>query len=240
MPDTRGPKKPLNYTLVDDTKYLQSFTLSPHMMSPTEAATLSLRFQRREFLGKPFNENEDRDSIDMGLSAGYISFFTGDGGFFNLRYELNREVTDGKNWSNRGNKLAASLLYPLTEGLKVQAYFDAGKFTASMSQDAMPYLTLSGSIARDYTATNTWTASISGTYSDMISGGTIAWTGSFSGTDGKGGTVTGTFTNGAWNSGNGGWSADVNGTHPTGTMSGTNSQSGSSGTFTGSGSGTWQ
>lgn len=117
-----------NYTLVDDSRYLQTMTFSPshnHTLSPTQLATVSFKLQRKEFLSEPFNTNEDRDSVDMGLGVGYFSFFTGSGGFFNLRYELNREVADGKNWSYRGNKFIANILYPIGDDWRVQAYFDA-------------------------------------------------------------------------------------------------------------------
>lgn len=116
-----------NFTLVDETKYLQSFTLAPShnmFLSARELLAFSMKYQKKEFISEPFSADEDRDSTDIGFGAGYAVFFGGDGGFYNLRYEFNREVADGLNWSYRGNKFLANILYPFGDGYRAQVYAD--------------------------------------------------------------------------------------------------------------------
>lgn len=116
-----------NFTLADETKYLQSFTLTPShnmFLSARELLMFSMKYQKKEFISEPYSNDEDRDSTDTGLGAGYAVFFGDDGGFYTIRYEFNREVADGLNWSYRGNKVLANILYPFGEGWRAQAYAD--------------------------------------------------------------------------------------------------------------------
>lgn len=127
-------------------------------------------------------------------------------------------------------------------------------FNGSLSSSAF-YLTLSGTMSGNYsTASHTWTATITGTFSDLLTG-TQSWSGTFSGTDSNGQPVAadigvqpplcdcgplGTWTNGSVAPGT--WSSPISGTHQNGTFSGTISgttSGGSAGTFSGTGSGTW-
>lgn len=117
-----------NNTLVEDARYLDSVTFTPSynfMLGPERFGVISARVQKREFQKEPFSPNEDRDSLDTGLSFSCFRFFGGDGGFFNLKYEINKEDADGVNWTYVGNKASLSLLYPYSEKLKFQAFAEA-------------------------------------------------------------------------------------------------------------------
>lgn len=116
-----------NNTLVENALYLDSVTLAPswsHMRGANRMMTVSARLQKREFHSDPFSIEEDRDSVDYGLGAGYYRFFT-NGGFLSFKYEINRENSDGANWDYLGNRASVNVLYPMGERLKLQAFAEA-------------------------------------------------------------------------------------------------------------------
>ena len=116
-----------NNTVVDNASYLQSFTVSPayfRQYGPLALSSLSLRAQKKHYMTEPFSRQEDRDSLDIGLALAYFSFFKGGDAFWGLRYELNREDTDGENWDYTGNKGSFTLLYPFMERWKAQGYLE--------------------------------------------------------------------------------------------------------------------
>jgi tetratricopeptide (TPR) repeat protein len=115
------------YTLVENASYLHTTTLSPvyafsvrdvHLLQ----ASVKLQFKDYQKYTEGSDPDEDRDGVDYGAGVSYLYPIAGDAGFVNLRYELNREDTDGVNWGYLGNKLSAGALYPLSslrEGLKI-------------------------------------------------------------------------------------------------------------------------
>lgn len=116
-----------NNTLVENSRYLDSFTISPSwstMIGASRMVNVSARLQKREFNEPPFYAVEDRDSVDYGLGAAYYRFFVNNG-FASIRYEVNREDSDGENWDYVGNRLSANLLYPAGEKLKLQGFAEA-------------------------------------------------------------------------------------------------------------------
>lgn len=116
-----------NNTLVDTSRYLDSLTISPswsRMIGASRMLSLSARFQKREFAEPSFYAVEDRDSVDFGLGAAYYRFFANNG-FASVRYEINRENSDGENWDYGGHRFSANLLYPMGEKLKLQGFADA-------------------------------------------------------------------------------------------------------------------
>lgn len=115
-----------NNTMVENALYLDSVTLSPsfsHMLGAERMVTVSARLQKREFHTMPFSPDEDRDSIDYALSAGYYRFLANNG-FWSLRYEINRENADGANWDYLGNRASVNLLYPMGEKLRLQGFVE--------------------------------------------------------------------------------------------------------------------
>ena len=111
-----------NYTMVDDYKYLQTLTISPaymYLISDTQFVQSSVRYLHKEYQRSPINSDEDRDSGDTGFGASWFYLLAGGKGFINARYDFNSEDADGANWAYKGNKIGASLLYPLMESLQL-------------------------------------------------------------------------------------------------------------------------
>lgn len=139
---------------------------------------------------------------------------------------------------------AAVFDIPVTETHTALLGGDSGTFTGPMSgASSLGYLTLSGTMTGDYTSSQTWSAQITGTFTDLLQGSLQSWTGTVSGTVSDGGTFSASLLSGSWDGLTGTWSATLSGTQPTGAFSGTvsgTSSGGPSGTITGSGSGTWQ
>src|SRR3989338_5987388 len=110
-----------NYTLVDDDKYMWAGTASPQytfMPWPGQMGQFALRYQKKELRQPPFTKDEDRDAQEYAASMGWFSFFAGNKGFVNLKYELNKEDTDGINWNYVGNKGSLNIIMPLNDALK--------------------------------------------------------------------------------------------------------------------------
>lgn len=121
---------PLSYnmTTVDGKDYLKAFALAPvTIFSPAEGqqAQASLRYQQKDFQSPVSLPNEDRDSTDIGAGLAWYWFFAQENGYVNIKYEVNREDTTGRNWSYLGNKLSAGALYPATDALKLSLGIDA-------------------------------------------------------------------------------------------------------------------
>lgn len=113
-----------------------------------------------------------------------------------------------------------------------------GRFDGDIASASADIVKIDADIEGSFRDDHTWRGDIDGDFtgggSSTTFGGTM--TGSF-----QNGSLTGTLTNGVWNS-NGTWSANVTGTIPggtfTGTLSGTHDSS-STGDIDGTGSGTW-
>ncbi|HBO83421.1 MAG TPA: hypothetical protein DD641_00190 [Deltaproteobacteria bacterium] len=117
-----------NYTLVDDFKYVHSVTVLPQysfVINQNQFAQAFVRYQFKDFLKKAINSDENRDSNDYAVGGSWFYLFAENKGFLNLRYEFNKENTDGKNWEYHGNKFSAGFLYPVMEKLKLNIGLEA-------------------------------------------------------------------------------------------------------------------
>lgn len=85
-------------------------------------AQLFFKYQNKEFLQSPVNDDEDRDANNYAGGTGMFWFFADKKGFLNLRYEISKDDTEGSNWEYIGNKFGATLLVPLHEKFKVTAF----------------------------------------------------------------------------------------------------------------------
>lgn len=74
----------------------------------------------KNFVQTPVSKPEDRGSIDIAAGAGFFSPIGKDRGFYTLRYEASKEESKGDNWTYRGHKGSAGVLYPLSDRLRVQ------------------------------------------------------------------------------------------------------------------------
>jgi tetratricopeptide (TPR) repeat protein len=117
-----------NYTWVNDQRYLYEISASPLLniaLGGNHIGQISAGYSKREFLwtetpgGVPIQADEDRDGDVFSASAGWIYLFSEGKGFLNLRYEVSTENTDGKNWSNVGNRGSANILVPIFGKLKM-------------------------------------------------------------------------------------------------------------------------
>lgn len=116
-----------NYVFVDGKKYLSSFSLAPqYSFIPSEGrqASLSARYQKKEFLQPSVNPDEDRDSSEIAAGISWNRLLFEKRGYVNARYEWNSEDAAGGNWSYMGHRLGASVLAPLGDAWKVSLGLD--------------------------------------------------------------------------------------------------------------------
>jgi len=77
---------------------------------------ISAGYARRNVFTAPLMEDEDRDGNLLLGSASYIIPFW-EKGILNLTYEYSHDMTVGKNWENRGQRLNLNLLVPISKTL---------------------------------------------------------------------------------------------------------------------------
>jgi tetratricopeptide (TPR) repeat protein len=96
--------------------YEDYFTIGPIvkiMMTDSQILEFFIGYDKKNYYNQSITSiNSLRDA--EGLRA-YLSWtwFYWDNGFINLRYDVNREVTNGIYWDNVSNRLSASLVLPL-------------------------------------------------------------------------------------------------------------------------------
>ena len=107
---------------------MHSVTVLPQysfVINQNQFAQAFVRYQFKDFLKKAINSDENRDSNDYAVGGSWFYLFAENKGFLNLRYEFNKENTDGKNWEYHGNKFSAGFLYPVMEKLKLNIGLEA-------------------------------------------------------------------------------------------------------------------
>lgn len=110
-----------NYVMVDDFKYLQTYSLAPTFQFPSgrgHFASVFLKMQKKEYIKPAFARDEDRDSDEWGAGTSWYYLLAENRGFFSLSYAFNHEDTHGTNWQYMGNRLGAVALYPITPAVK--------------------------------------------------------------------------------------------------------------------------
>jgi TolA-binding protein len=104
-----------NYTLLDNSKYLQALALTPTFTFVTgedQYAQAQIKYQKKNYASAPMNADEDRNSYDAGAGLSWFHLIAEQKGFLSFKYEFNREAADGANWSYMGNKIGAGALVP--------------------------------------------------------------------------------------------------------------------------------
>ena len=117
-----------NYTAVDEESYLSKFTVNPMgnlMIGESNMAQAFFRYENKDFLQSAVNSNEDRDANNYAGGVGWFLFFADNKGFFNARYELSYDDTEGSNWEYLGNKFSATLLVPIFDKFKATGFGEA-------------------------------------------------------------------------------------------------------------------
>jgi len=109
---------PLSYSHIwlHEREYMSVATAKPTLnvaIFPNHIGQFSMGYARREMLQSPLSKDENRDGNIYLLSAGYIHPFSGGRGVFDIKYEFSEDMTEGKNWGNRGNRINLGLLLPL-------------------------------------------------------------------------------------------------------------------------------
>jgi tetratricopeptide (TPR) repeat protein len=120
----------VNYTTLDNAKYLQAYTLAPAYSFPTgedQYAQASVIFAKKDYLQEPAFPEENQDATDTGFSLSWQRLIAQQKGFLSFKYELTKEHATGANWSYLGNKLDASVLYPAGEKMKFNLALEADR-----------------------------------------------------------------------------------------------------------------
>lgn len=116
-----------NHTWVDESGFISTFSANPLVnlkIGERQLGQVGVKFQVKNYLRSPVNENEDRDAFRVAPGLGWFFFFPKNKGFFGLRYELDVEDADGRNWNYFGNRANASLQLALIGKLKVTVVGD--------------------------------------------------------------------------------------------------------------------
>ena len=126
------------HSVVNDKNYFSSPSISSvynQMFGSFMMGQLHLKYQYRDYLWAPSAPQENRDGSELGGGIGWYIFFAKNKGFVNIRYILNREWTEGCNWGNVGNRVAATVLVPVMDKLNVTVSGDmnAQNFTKTNS-----------------------------------------------------------------------------------------------------------
>ncbi len=109
-----------NYTIVNDKAYLSTPSTSGvynFMVDNSNMAQAYIKYQFRDYLWAPSTPDENRDGNEFSGGLAWYLFYAKNKGFVNLRYGLNKEWTDGANWEYIGNRVNATLLWPVIDKL---------------------------------------------------------------------------------------------------------------------------
>jgi len=123
---------PLSYShmWLNEREYMSLFSLNPAVsiqFIPGHILQLSAGYGKREMLKyiKGADPDEDRDSNQYSISAGYFYPFKEKGVFYS-KYEYLIDDTQGRNWNSYSHRVSAGVVYPVTEKLSFQL---AGDYT---------------------------------------------------------------------------------------------------------------
>lgn len=110
------------HTLVNESSYLSNPAVNSiynFMVGNRQMGQAFLQYGYKDYLWTPSAANENRDGNELRAGLGWYWFFFQRKGFFNLRYETNKDWAKGNNWENFGNRLTSALSAPLTNKLKI-------------------------------------------------------------------------------------------------------------------------
>jgi tetratricopeptide (TPR) repeat protein len=111
-----------NYVGVNEERYLETVGVSNVnniMMGRSQMLQTQAGINSKEYSFPVSLEDERKDGEEYFGSLGWFWFFgRNKDGFFNLKYTLNYEDADGKNWKYYGNRFSASALVPLSKKWK--------------------------------------------------------------------------------------------------------------------------
>lgn len=186
--------------------------------------------------GRPFRDRRERDSDD-GRERDFVKVGSREGRDFS-DYDRDRDARSyyAERYDDGGRDYEHDHEHdrPISEINTALL----GRFDGDIASAAADIVRIDADIEGSFRDDHTWWGEVDGDFTG--GGGGTSFSGTMTG-DFQSGSFNGTLVNGTWNS-NGTWSADVTGTIPggtfTGTLSGTHDSS-SSGELDGTGSGTW-
>lgn len=109
------------YFMLDDSNYLNRYTVGPFMTLAWDATNLSqgqVRLQTKDFMSQRnlITTADDRDAVNY--MAGFIHFvrFQADRHYIKLGYQFDWEAAPGGNWGYKGNRFLAGFQYTIPWG----------------------------------------------------------------------------------------------------------------------------
>ena len=120
---------PVSYNYVDvaSAKYFTGFLATPtwlHLFNEHFGVETTARYARRYYWTPLSLPQDDRSGKDLGGSLGAYYFFKNQKGFLQARLSYDHDATIGSNWTSDSYRLLLSVLYPITEKLKANAFLD--------------------------------------------------------------------------------------------------------------------
>ncbi len=104
-----------NHTWVDRGGFLSSETINPLVnfkITERQTGQIGVKLQLKDYLRASVNDNEDRDAFRAAPGVSWLMLFWDNKAILNLRYELDAEDTDGRNWDYFGHRFTASVRVP--------------------------------------------------------------------------------------------------------------------------------
>ena len=110
------------YTLVNDSSYLSNPAFNSiynFMVGDTQMGQVFLQYGNKDYLWTPSTADENRDGNELRGGLGWYLFFSKRKGFFNIRYDADRDWAKGNNWEYSGNRVTSAVTAPITNRIKV-------------------------------------------------------------------------------------------------------------------------
>ena len=104
-----------NLTLVDSNSlFLSSVTANPLVnfkIADRQIGQAGIKFQTKDYYDKIIDGSEDRDGFRVAPGIGWFYLFPEDKASVGLRYELDFDNTDGRNWDYAGHRVSPSFQF---------------------------------------------------------------------------------------------------------------------------------
>lgn len=105
-----------SYIWLKEIPYMGMTSIKPTVSfipSPGHINQVSLGYSKRVMQQAALSPDEERDADLYSGSLGYVYTFLEGRGLVSLKYEITRDLSNGKNWENWGNRFTLALLYPI-------------------------------------------------------------------------------------------------------------------------------
>lgn len=105
-----------SYVWLKEIPYMGMTSIKPTVSfipAPGHINQVSLGYSKRVMQQAALSPDEERDANLYSGSLGYVHTFYEGRGMVSIKYEITRDLTNGKNWENWGNRFTLALLYPI-------------------------------------------------------------------------------------------------------------------------------